>query len=183
MTIIDDLEKDHARFRKYLIWFHEEVGKLATGETPDYLLLNLLSTYFAEFPDELHHKKEDLVYWRLAEKARTKRVVLINLQDQHEELSKRAHRFADIVMSIINNEQLPIERIVEEAESYRRILSAHMAGEEDALFRPARSLLNKEDWWNIDQAIADLFAADINIQKARSVMALERSLNRYDRES
>lgn len=180
-TIIDDLEKDHRRFKRYLVWFAEEVAKLPSGETPDYLLLNLLATYFAEFPDELHHKKEDIIYWRLADKARNRRVTLENLQQQHVEISKRANRFAEIVLSIINNEQLPIDSIVEEAAVYRRILSEHMAGEENCLFRPARALLKRDDWIRIDQAIADLYAEEINFEKARSVLAIERALERYDR--
>lgn len=180
-TLIDDLEADHRRFRRYLVWFHEEVGKLAAGERPDYLLLNQLATYFADYPDELHHKTEDIIYARLADKARNRSVALENLQVQHAELSKRANRFVEIVTMIINNEQLPIADVVKEAASYREILTAHMSGEEETLFKPARALLNENDWWEIEQAIGDLHADEVNFDKARSVLAIERSLDQYDR--
>ncbi len=178
-ALIEDLGKDHQRFRRYLVWFSEEIGVLASGGSPDYLLLNMLSTYFADYPDELHHKKEDILYWRVAEKARNKRVSLGNLQEQHIELSVRANRFADIVRSIINNEQLPIDHIVSEAVSYTEILTAHMSSEEDLLFRPARKLLSADDWWNVEQAIGDLLAEEINYEKGRSVLEIEQSLDRY----
>ncbi len=180
-SLIDDLEADHARFRRYIVWFNEEIGKLAAGGKPDYLLLNLLSTYFAEYPDELHHKKEDIVYTHLADKVRNRRIKLHNLQEQHLEISKRANRFAEIVRLIINDEELPIGEIVEEAASYRDILAAHMSGEEEALFAPARKLLSENDWWEIDRAVGDLYAEEINFDKARSVLAIEKSLDQYDR--
>lgn len=179
--LVEDLEADHARFRRYLVWFNEEVGKLAAGRRPDYLLLNQLATYFAEYPDELHHKKEDIIYARLAEKARARRVALENLHDQHAELSARANRFAEIVLMIINNEQLPVDDVVKEAAAYRDMLIAHMSGEEATLFKPARALLHENDWWEIEQEIGDLYADEINYEKARSVLAIEQWLDEYDR--
>lgn len=180
-TLITDLEADHARFRRYLAWLNQEIGKLAAGTSPDYLVLNELATYFADYPDELHHKKEDIVYAHLAEKARRRDLALENLQEQHSELSGRAKRFAEIVLLIINNEQLPIAVIVEEASAYRTILTAHMSSEETSLFEPARTLLKKDDWWEIEQAIGDLYADEINFEKARSVLAIEKLLDSYGR--
>jgi hemerythrin-like domain-containing protein len=180
-ALIENLEADHKRFRRYLVLFSEEVRNLAQSDGPDYVLLNQLATYFAGYPDELHHKEEDIIYARLVAKARNRRVELINLQQQHAELSKRANHFSDIVLMILNNEQLPIEKIIEEAAAYRNILTAHMTGEEEALFRPARSLLNENDWWEIEQAIGDLYAEQVYYEKTRSILAIEKSLDEYDR--
>lgn len=179
--LITDLEADHARFRRYLVWLNQEIITLAAGRRPDYLLLNELAMYFADYPDELHHKKEDIIYTRLAEKARSKDIVLENLQGQHEDLSVRAKRFAEIVLLIINNQQFPVEEIVREAAEYRDTLTAHMSGEETSLFKPARTLLKKNDWWEIEQAIGDLYADEINFDKARSVLEIETLLDRHNR--
>ena len=180
-TLITDLEEDHARFRRYLAWLNQEIATLAAGQRPDYLLLNELATYFADYPDELHHKKEDIIYARLAEKARGKDIVLEKLQEQHVNLSVRAKRFAEIVMLIINNEQLPIAVIVEGAAAYRSILITHMSAAETSLFEPARTLLNNDDWWEIEQAIGDMYADEVNFEKARSVLAIEAMLDKYER--
>jgi hemerythrin-like domain-containing protein len=180
-TLITDLEADHARFRRYLVWLNQEIGALAAGRRPDYLLLNELAMYFADYPDELHHKKEDIIYAWLAETARSRDIALENLQEQHADLSLRAKRFAEIVLLIINNEQLPIAEIVEEAAAYHAILTAHMSGEETFLFKPARALLKKDDWWEIEQAIGDLYADEINFDKARSVLAIEALLDKHER--
>ena len=178
-ALIENLEADHKRFRRYLVVFNEEVRNLAQSDGSDYVLLNQIATYFAGYPDELHHKEEDIIYARLATKARSRRVELRNLQQQHVELSHRANHFSDIVSMILNNEQLPIDKVVEESVAYRNILTAHMSGEEETLFRPARSLLNQDDWWDIEQAISDLYAEEINYEKARSVLAIETSLDKY----
>lgn len=178
-ALIENLEGDHKKFRRYLVLFNEEIRKLAQDSGPDYILLNQLATYFAGYPDELHHKEEDIIYAHLAVKARNRRVELLNLQRQHDELSKRADHFSEIVMLILNNEQLPIEKIVEAAETYSATLSAHMSGEESALFKPARSLLSQDDWWAIEQDISELYINDVNYEKARNVLAIESSLEEY----
>lgn len=163
-ALIENLEADHKRFRRYLDLFNAEVRKLAQSGVPDYVLLNQLATYFAGYPDELHHKEEDIIYAHLSVKARNKRVELLNLQRQHVELSIRANQFSEIVMLILNNEQLPIEKIVKAADAYSIALSAHMSGEESALFIPARSLLSQDDWWTIELAISELYINNVNYE-------------------
>lgn len=178
-SLIDELRNDHQRFRRYLIWFSEEVSKLGSAGSPDYLLLNMLSTYFADYPDEIHHKKEDILYAHLVKRAKCNRVPLENLQEQHHDLSIRANTFSRIVGAIINNEQLPVAEIASEAYSYSRLLSSHMIREEEILFRPSLKLLSRDVWWNVDQEIGDLLADDVNYEKTRSVLAIEHSLEQY----
>ena len=172
--LIENLEADHKKFRRFLVLFNDEIRKLSQNNSPDYVLLNQLASYFAGYPDELHHREEDIIYAHLSVKARNRRVELLNLQQQHDELSKRANHFSEIVMLILNNEQLPIDRIVEAADAYSGILLAHMAGEEATLFKPARSLLTQDDWWEIEQAISELYINSVNYEKARNVLAIFR---------
>ena len=179
-TIIDDLAKEHARFRRYLGWYRDEIDKLSRGGV-DYALLDRLARYFAQFPDELHHKKEDIVYARLEEKTRDRMQALENLHDQHIGLSDRARRFADIVGRVLIDQELPIERVVEAAGDYSTGLIAHMEGEEEILFEPARRLFTVEDWSLIHLEIGELYITGINLEKARRALALEHELDAYPR--
>lgn len=176
-TIIDDLAKEHARFRRYLGWYRDEIDRLSRGGEADYALLDMLARYFAQFPDELHHKKEDIVYARLEEKARGRTLSLHNLHDQHIELSDRARRFADIVGCVLIDQELPIERVIEAAGDYSAALIAHMDGEEEILFKPARGLFTVEDWSLIHLEIGEMYITGINLEKARQALALEQDLD------
>jgi len=178
-TFLEDLESDHRRFRRYLVRLTGEIERLARGERPDYFLLNMLAQYFAAYPDELHHKKEDILYVALADKVRGSGLGLANIYADHESLSVRGKRFAEIVLLIINEQELPIGRIVDEAREYRELLGRHMSGEDQALFSPARRLFNKNDWDEVNDAVSDLFAEDINYEKARAVLELEQSIDEY----
>lgn len=178
-SIIDDLAKDHARFRRFLVAFRDEVARLARRDDPDLRLLELLATYFAQFPDELHHKKEDIIYERLEEKARNLRRPLENLHQQHDAISERAHRFAATMKALLSDQELPVSEIVAAGDDYIRLLSSHMEGEEEALFRPARALFTSSDWRQINEDIADLYALAINFEKAREVLRLEELLDNF----
>lgn len=181
-TIIDDLAKEHARFRRYLVSYREEIGKLARGEDADVRLLELLATYFSRFPDELHHKNEDIVYARLEGKAGARRVFLEDLHEQHWEISGRARRFAEILRAGLNEREASIARIVEEAESYAAILVEHMRREEELLFLPSQALFTESDWEFVNDEIADLYAKQINFDKAREVLVLEELLDNFLRD-
>lgn len=178
-TIIDDLEKDHMRFRRYLAAYQAEVDKLANGRESDFRLLEFLAKYFSQFPDELHHKKEDIIYSRLEAKAQGERITLENLHAQHEELSRQARHFADIMTNILNDQELPIEQVVAEAQKYAATLTAHMCGEEETLFKQARRFFKTEDWTRVNDQFADLYAVDINFEKARHIRDIERLLDSY----
>ncbi len=178
-AIIDELDKDHVRFRRYLTAFHAEIGKLADGRGPDYGLLENLAAYFSQYPDELHHKKEDIVYARLEENAQSKRRALEDLQAQHEELSHKARHFAEIVKNILSDQKLPVAQIVAAAEDYAAILSAHMQGEEETLFAPARRLFKAQDWSKADEDIADLYAKGVNFEKMRRIRDIEGILDTF----
>lgn len=180
-TIIDDLAREHARFRRYLGWYRQEIGRLSRGVDPDFTLLDMLAHYFSQFPDELHHKKEDIIYSYLEKKTPDRIKPLTNLHEQHCELSTRARRFAEIVERVLIDQELPIEQVVEEAETYFQALIAHMEGEEDSLFQPARALFTADDWSLIHEEICEMYVTGINLEKARQVLALEQELETYPR--
>lgn len=178
-TIIDDLAREHARFRRYLGWYRDEIGKLSRGRNPDYMLLDMLARYFSVFPDELHHKKEDVIYARLKARASGGKPALPDLHRQHADLSERAKRFAEIVENVLIDQELPIERVVEEAEKYSAALSEHMVAEEESLFKPARTQFSTDDWSRIHEDIGEMYVTGINLEKARQVLALEQELDSY----
>lgn len=181
--IISDLEEDHRRFRRYLVWLTDEIEAFGRGNDVDYFFLRMLARYFSEYPDELHHKKEDIIYAALTNKLRYARVPLANLHAEHEALSIRAGRFREIIHDIVNDQELPRARVVIEAREYKAQLGNHMMNEDVALFAPARKHLIASDWDAVNCAIADLYAKKINFDKARSVRELERHIEARSNEA
>ena len=178
-SILNDLEHDHQRFRRYLIWLTDEVDRLSRGEQPDYTLLNMLAEYFSTYPDEIHHKKEDIIYAALAKKPHPAKLTLTNTRDEHETLGIHGKRFAEIVLQIIEGQQLPIDHIVDAAREYSDLLGRHMSSEEDVLFSPARQLFTKTDWDAISTTINRLLAEGTNSEKTNAILELEKSIDEY----
>jgi hemerythrin-like domain-containing protein len=143
------------------------------------MLLDMLARYFSEFPDELHHKKEDIIHARLLASRSGGEPALPDLHREHADLSARARRFAEIVDNVLGDQELPIGRVVEEAERYSEALSAHMEAEEETLFKPARARFSTDDWSRIHEDIGEMYVTGINLEKARQVLALEQELDAY----
>jgi hemerythrin-like domain-containing protein len=82
-----------------------------------------------------------------------------------------------MMRAVLSEQELPIAHIVEEAESYAALLGRHMESEERSLFEPALRQFSKPDWEIVNDNIADLYALDINFEKAREVIRLEEMLD------
>lgn len=178
-TIIDDLKKDHRRFERFLGWYEREIAELAGGRSPNYELLRLLSEYFCMFPDELHHKKEDLVYDVLAGYAADCGEALHNLREEHERISKLADDFEREVEAVLNEQELPVELLVKSARDYIGAMWEHMRKEEEVFFPQAIDRLKDEDWARIHEKAADFFAEEINVDRAKQILKIEESLNDF----
>ena len=178
-TMIDDLGKEHGRFRKYLTAYRAEIDKLANGSDVDFDLLEQLADYFAQYPDELHHKKEDIIYTRLEADYLANRPDLIDLEAEHEELSRHAQDFADIVHKVLGEAEVSIADIVDKAARYDEMLTSHMKREEETLFMPALESFDKRDWEDVNELIGELYAEAVNVEKMKQVLEIEDRLDSY----
>ncbi|MFQ5562417.1 MAG: hemerythrin domain-containing protein [Parvularculaceae bacterium] len=178
-TIIDDLKKDHRRFERFLGWYEHEIAKLSGGGTPNYELLRLLSEYFSLFPDELHHKKEDMVYDVLAGYAAECCEAIHDLREEHVMISKLAGDFAREVEAVLNEQELPVALLIKSARDYVDAMWKHMREEEEVFFPQAIKRLKDEDWRHIHNRAADFFAEEMNVEKAKEIFRTEETLNDY----
>ncbi len=182
-TIIDDLICDHNKFRRFLNWYETEVNKLRSGDRPDYNLLEHLAEYFLLFPDELHHKKEDIIYDFLETKndefsksAALGNQRLYNLRLEHITISDIAATFKKGVSQALSGQELPRDELVNHASTYIVALRRHINQEEEAFFPRALASLNESDWRKVNLALSDLLSEEVDIYKARYVLELEKSL-------
>ena len=182
-AIIEDLVKDHQRFRIFLTRYEREVEALRGGGDPDYGILSDLAAYFCLFPDELHHRKEDVVYDVLVESedARAESPSqgnerLRDLRADHTRIASAAQTFREGVEQAAAGGQLPRDDLAHYASAYIMAQRRHMQEEEAAFFPRALSVDNDELWALVRSRIADALAEEVNMAKAREVLALEESL-------
>lgn len=182
-AVIDDLIEDHRRFRTFLTQYERELDALRSGGETNYALLNDLAEYFCLFPDELHHRKEDIVYEFLIESRDSRsdspsqgNIRLYDLKSEHHGISDAAKTFREGISQALAGAQLPRDQLSHYGAEYVIHLRQHMHHEEESFFPRAIASIDAKGWRSINERLGDLLAVDVNIQKAREVLSIEASL-------
>ena len=61
-NIIDQLHLDHINVSKVLNLLTQQYEIMQTDEAPDYILISDILDYFHNYPDYIHHPKENAVF-------------------------------------------------------------------------------------------------------------------------
>lgn len=154
-SILDDIREEHANMAVLLRILDEQIEIFGAGGRPDYERLQDIVLYFADFPDECHHPKEDLIAEKLLEVAPERAARLRGLGELHEELSQLTRNMAHIVRRVLDEAELPRGQLVRAAKEFIESQRHHMHMEEEHFLPLADELLNEEDLSELDQ---ELFA-------------------------
>jgi nucleotide-binding universal stress UspA family protein/hemerythrin-like domain-containing protein len=154
LSVIKD---EHRSLSAVIHGLQRVVARACTGgERPDFQLLNAMLFYIEQFPERLHHPKEDAYLFRLL-RARTHEfdAVIDELQRQHQQ---GAALFAALRAALSRYEQLEpdgADAFFEAVEQFARAQWQHMGAEEKVILPAAAAHLNDEDWRVIAAAFLD----------------------------
>ena len=125
------------------------------GELPDFALLRAMLFYVDEFPERLHHRKEDeLLFPRVRQRCPELAATLDQLERDHEH-GERAIR--DLEHALLAFEVLGESRreaFEHAVRGYVDFYLRHMAVEENQVLPAAQRALDAVDWRAIDEAFA-----------------------------
>lgn len=125
------------------------------GELPDFAMLRPMLFYVSEFPERLHHHKEDeLLFPRVRRHCPQLAATLDRLEQDHEH-GERAIR--DVEHALLAFEVLgePRRQACERAlQGYVDFYLRHMALEEELILPAAQRSFDDGDWAAIDAAFA-----------------------------
>lgn len=154
--VIEKLKQEHAEFRRFLKIFDDELDKFRDGRTPNYEMIDALLDFFTSFPDEWHHKKEDVVYDVLAARMGSFEKSLTDLRSEHSRLETGAKAFGERIAHLRGGGELAIQNILGPGETYSRLLRHHMVKEDQVFFPLAEQHLTHDDWQSIEAEISSL---------------------------
>ncbi len=171
---LDKLHIDHRNQAKLLQMVERQAEGVRRGEELDLPLLQLALQYFQNYPDLLHHPKEDALYERLVARDESVAQQITNIRQDHLRLAAETDAIAD---ELSRPYLTPLDlagRLQRFVDHYR----SHMTIEEAELFPRARTLLDAEDWAHVEAEIAPavdpLFDGAASSQYQRLFTALVR---------
>jgi len=127
-----------------------------SGNPASFPLLHAMLYYIREFPERLHHPRENAYLFRKL-RMRTSELdeTLDELERQHDEGNRLVADLADSVARYESNTADGFAAFAKAVERFASAQMAHMRLETKVIFPAARRHLKAEDWVEIGRAFAD----------------------------
>ena len=145
ISILGELEQDHRNMAALLRALEYQVTVFRDGRRPDYDVIEAVMEYFLDYPDQVHHPKEDVLARHLLETGDEAARALAGLPEQHAELGRLTRRFAEVVRNVLNEAELERDRFVHAAEDFIEAQRHHMEMENQHFFPLARQKLSLDE--------------------------------------
>ena len=128
----------------------------ASGQLPPFPLLRAMAYYVREFPERLHHPKEDAYLFRkLRERTREFDDTLAELERQHSEGRTIVDALEQSIARYERNPGTGFEAFAAAVARFAESQMQHMRLEAKVILPAAREHLTSEDWAEIGRAFAD----------------------------
>ena len=173
-TIIRDEHRALASVVKGLQFLIQEIQN--RGQTPDFPLLQSIVSYIEQFPDKLHHPKEDQdLFPALRLRHPASAAELDILEDEH---ARGTAVTARVMKSLQDYQADPshFEAFADAVDDYANFHWAHMSREENVILPLAEKYLTPEDWVSINAAFKSNSDPLVGINTQREFRELFRRL-------
>jgi len=177
MKAIAIIEDEHRAITAVIEGLRHVVAEISAGRmAPDHKLLGALFHYIGEFPERLHHPKEDAyLFARLRARRPDAEPMLAGLEREHAigrvrftELQAAWERFRD--------DPAKLPAFADGVERYAHFHWLHMRKEEDDVLPLARAALTAADWTAIDSAFASNDDPIVGVPASKAFRELFRRL-------
>jgi len=135
----------------------KELARMAQDATvrPRFQVLRSMLRYMDEYPERLHHPKEDEhLFARVAARAPEARLLVEELQAEHQEGARLIRELERALLFFEEGWPAGAREFAHAVDTYAEFHWKHMRKEEQQLLPLAQRCLTAEDWKAIDAAFA-----------------------------
>jgi len=143
---MNELRTDHRNMVMLLDLLDAETVRLAASDEPDYELVYDIMTYMSEYPDAVHHPKEDLIYQHIQRKFSNIDEALQHIETDHKALAEASTEIRRDIDAIAADGVVNRQSLADALRLYSESLRKHMYWEEKDLFELADSMADDDDW-------------------------------------
>ena len=147
------LQDEHHYFQSLLDIAREQQVLLEDDEDIDFNILQDLLQYLAEYPEDYHHPKEDLLLDRLREVDSASKIIVNRVLATHEDMHKEVNRLYYSVVRANNGEKINRLSMATDLKRFINGYEKHMHDENDVVFVRAFEALSAKDWKHLDATL------------------------------
>ncbi|MFK7815629.1 MAG: hemerythrin domain-containing protein [Gammaproteobacteria bacterium] len=152
--IIDKLHDDHINFITLLGFLENQQHLLKSCQQTDLEAVLDAIRYMKEYPDLVHHPLENVVFKYFLENHDEMYHELKALLHEHDELPVLTDRLMEMLQSALADVPQKREDLYRYLQEYVAVQKEHMSREEALVYPTIKSVLNNNDWENINSELA-----------------------------
>lgn len=149
-NIIDQLHLDHVNVSKVLNLLTQQHKIMQTDEAPDYVLISYILNYFHNYPDHIHHPKENAVFEEYLKHHDESQDTLRALMVEHKDMAQLTRDLREIIDSVLDGAIVAKDSLVQQLADFIDRQQQHMDTEEGRVFPLLRKTLTSNDFQRID---------------------------------
>jgi len=177
---MNELRTDHRNMVQLLDLLDAETVRLASCDEPDYDLIYDIMTYMSEYPDAVHHPKEDMIYRHVKANYPDIDESLSHIEVDHKALGEASSELRRDIDAIGADSVVSRESLAASLRKYSEHLRKHMYWEEKNLFELADALHDDESWTALlksyDQANDPLFGSQVERRFQKLFNGIQRRI-------
>ena len=149
--MLDRLHIEHDHILKTLNLLEMQFLDICRGGTPDYSLMQSVIVYIQEYPEQIHHPLEDMIFSILLE--RVDEVKLIQeLITEHTELEIETRKLRES-LELLKSSMVSEEEIKKQLSTFLVRQRQHIYIEEEKVHPLIQRVLTKKDWSHVQSTI------------------------------
>jgi len=142
--LLSELRDDHRNMALVLNVLEKTIETAATGDDPDFELIDEIMRYMTVYPDAVHHPKEDVVYAEIKQQRPDLADGLDDVPLDHAQIAVLGSKLRDDVEAIVAGAAVRREQFIVDALKYVGRLRKHMNWEEEDLFSRIDTMIGED---------------------------------------
>jgi len=147
--VLNRLHNEHADFARLLNLLDRQLALFADGSA-DYDMIGAILQYCMEYPDAVHHPKEDMIYGTLRSRDPALAAEIGDLEEDHRDLAEATRELSALIGRALAEEPVERGQVHDLTRDFIHRYRQHIAREELHVFPAARQILSDKDWAEID---------------------------------
>ena len=153
-NVIDELHMDHINFSKVLNLLSKQLEYMRSDGTPDYILMQDILDYIKNYPEYIHHPKEDVAFRVFSERHHELDEEIAELSKEHAAMGAMTKHLLEEIDGIARNATVISKEALErEIAEYLEYQTQHMNKEETKVFPTLKEKLTPEEFKRIEDSL------------------------------
>ncbi len=152
--VMAELHQDHVHLARLLDLLDEQVSLVSSDGDPDFFLMIDIAHFIQNYPDLVHHPKEDQVYRVFKARAEKWADVVNALLAEHQSIPAVTTEFSSMLEAAVNGSSIiGRNELKQKIQDFIDIQREHMEKEEKTIFPLIEKNLNEQDWADVESGL------------------------------